>query len=233
MRIALIGYGKMGKELEVAALQNQHEIVKVINSSNAHEIKNLEITQADVAIEFSTPVTVVDHIHTCFNAGIPIVVGTTGWYDHILDIRQKCLAGNHSLIYASNFSIGVNILFEINKVLAKIMNNQPDYDVTIEEIHHTRKLDSPSGTAITIANDIIDNLDRKKEWLLADDKEGNGNLLTINSKRTGDVVGTHIIKYHSKIDNLELKHEAASRAGFVQGALVAAEWITKRKGFFT
>lgn len=238
MRIALIGHGKMGKELEKAALNNRHEIVSVITSSNSGELNRLSLSQADVAIEFSTPSTVVANIYKCFDAKIPVVVGTTGWYEHIPEIKRRCEGEGNSLIYASNFSIGVNILFELNRMLASIMQLQPAYEISIEEIHHTQKLDAPSGTAITLANDIVDRVERKKGWIDIDpedddeNKSRNGDL-KIHSMRMGDVVGTHIIRYSSKVDQLELRHEAHTREGFVQGALVAAEWLLSHKGFFT
>jgi len=238
MRIALIGHGKMGKELEKAALSKQHEIVLVVTSANADDINKLNASHADVAIEFSTPGAVMHNINKCFDAHVPVVVGTTGWYDKIPEVREKCTKEGHSLIYASNFSIGVNILFELNRMLAKIMNNQPAYDVSIEEIHHTQKLDSPSGTGITIAKDILERIERKNKWVdIAPGAKQENNIspndLLIHSKRIGEVVGTHIITYASAIDKLELKHEAHSRVGFVQGALVAAEWISGKKGFYT
>ena len=232
MRIALTGYGKMGKELEKAALAKQHEIVMRISSGNAESIRELGVIKPDVVIEFSTPATAVNNIYKCFEANIPVVVGTTGWYDELEEIRKRCVSGNHSMIYASNFSIGVNILFDMNQKLARIMNGRNEYDVSIEEIHHTRKLDSPSGTAITIANGILDEIKRKQKWALASDIQQD-NLLAIHSSRTGDVTGIHTIRYTSDVDILELKHEAKNRSGFVQGALLAAEWITKQKGFYT
>ena len=238
MRIALIGHGKMGKELEKAAIAKGHEVVLIITEENLQDFEKLSTIKPDVAIDFTTPATVIDHINKCFDAKIPLVVGTTGWYDKLPEVKKQCEAGGHSFIYASNFSIGVNIMFEVNRMLAKMMNSQADYDVSIEEIHHTQKLDSPSGTAITIAGDIIERLDRKKGWIGTEsdyNKEhyNNSKDLVIKSARLDNVVGTHIVTYQSAIDKLELKHEASSRAGFVQGALVAAEWIVGKKGFYT
>ena len=227
MRIALIGYGKMGKELEKAALAKGHEVILKINSDNASELKPVNLYSADVAIEFSTPATVINNIKMCFNSGIPVIVGTTGWYDHIEEIEKLCIDGNHSLLYASNFSIGVNILFELNRILAKIMNNQKVYDVSVEEIHHSHKLDSPSGTAITLASDIIDHIDRKERWIDVDPDSNEENHrhpgdLSIHSMRLGEVIGTHIVKYKSNADKLELRHEAYNRAGFAEGAVGVA-----------
>lgn len=238
MRLALIGYGKMGKELEKAAAERGHEIVLKVNTSNASEIKPLNLYSADVAIEFSTPASVIDNIKLCFNAGLPVVVGTTGWYDKLDEVKSLCASGNHSLMYASNFSIGVNILFELNKILAGIMNHQKTYDVSIEEIHHSHKLDSPSGTAITLAKDIIDNLETKERWIDIDPDSNEENHhhpgdLTIHSMRLGEVIGTHIVKYKSNADKLELRHEAYNRSGFAEGAVVAAEWLKGKTGCFT
>lgn len=238
MKIALIGYGKMGKELEKSALIRGHEIVLKVDSSNAANVSSDKLTSVDVAIEFSTPATVIENIKKCFDAGIPVVVGTTGWYDHIGDMRALCENGNHSLIYASNFSIGVNILFELNRMMANIMNAQNKYDVSIEEIHHSHKLDSPSGTALVLANDILDAIERKERWIDIDPDTNDENHkhpgdLTIHSMRLGEVVGTHIVKYKSKADKLELRHEAYNREGYAEGAVIAAEWVKNKKGFFT
>ncbi len=238
MRIVLIGYGKMGSELEKAAKFQNHEIVHVINSSNLTNLNNLNSYRADVAIEFSNPASAVTNILKCFEANLPVVVGTTGWYDHIPQLKETCEQQGRALIYASNFSIGVNILFELNRKLASIMNLQPAYEVLIEEIHHTQKKDSPSGTALTIAKDILERIDRKKDWIEMDAEKVDKNHmhasdLKIYSNRLTDVVGTHVIKYVSESDQLELRHEAFSRAGFVQGALVAAAWISGKKGFYT
>ena len=238
MRIALIGYGKMGKELEKAAVARGHEIVLRINSDNAKDIKPVNLYPAEVAIEFSTPDSVLDNIKMCFNSGIPVIVGTTGWYEHLDEIKALCEDGDHCLLYASNFSIGVNILFELNRIMAGIMNHQNVYDVSIEEIHHSNKLDSPSGTAITLAKDIIENVERKERWIDIDPDSNEENHqhpgdLTIHSMRLGEVIGTHIVKYKSNADKLELRHEAYNRTGFAEGAVVAAEWLAGKKGFFT
>lgn len=238
MKIALIGYGKMGKELEKAARERGHEITLKINSENTRELDQLSSTECDVAIEFSTPSAVLGNIEKCFSAGIPVVVGTTGWYDQLETVKQLCLDSDNSLIYASNFSIGVNILFELNRILAGIMNKHAVYDVKIEEIHHMHKLDSPSGTALTLARDIIGNLDRKERWIDIDPESNDESPehpgdLTIHSMRLGEVIGTHIVKYRSKNDKLELRHEAFNRAGFAEGAVISAEWLKGKKGFFT
>lgn len=240
MKIALLGYGKMGKIIEQIALERQHEIVLKIDQENMHELTIENLQQADVAIEFSTPHTVLGNIAHCFNADIPVVVGATGWYDQLETVKNECINRNSALIYASNFSVGVNIFFHINKMLAKVMNRFPDYDVQVEEIHHTQKLDAPSGTAITIAEGIIENIPVKEAWvnvLTTDDKDDNAqikpNQLLIESLRIEGVPGTHTVIYGSEVDTIEFKHTAHNRSGFALGAVLAAEWIKDRKGFFT
>jgi 4-hydroxy-tetrahydrodipicolinate reductase len=239
MKIALLGYGKMGKIIEKIATDRKHEIVLKIDFDNQHELTAENLQKADVAIEFSTPGTVPGNIRSCFAAGVPVVVGTTGWYNEMGALKQECASANSSMIYASNFSIGVNIFFHVNKVLAKLMNNYPYYDVQVEEIHHMQKLDSPSGTAITIAEGIVENLDAKNEWvniLTADGDEGNdddikSDQLLIESFRIDGVPGTHTVIYDSEVDSIEFKHTAHNRNGFALGAVMAAEWIQDKKGF--
>ena len=241
MKIALLGYGKMGKIIEKIATDRKHEIVLKIDHDNLHELTAENLQKADVAIEFSTPATVLSNIKQCLNAGVPIVVGTTGWYDEIPALKQECQEGNKSLIYASNFSVGVNIFFHVNRVLAKLMNKHPYYDVQVEEIHHIQKLDSPSGTAITIAEGILENLDAKQKWVnvltdangdTADDNIKTDELL-IESHRIDSVPGTHTVIYDSEVDTIELKHTAHNRNGFALGAVLAAEWIQDKKGFYS
>jgi 4-hydroxy-tetrahydrodipicolinate reductase len=239
MKIALLGYGKMGKIIEKIATDRKHEIVLRIDYDNMHELTAENLQQADVAIEFTTPSSVLTNIKHCFAAGVPIVVGTTGWYDKLPEIKELCEAGDNTLLYATNFSVGVNIFFHINKVLAKLMNNYPYYDVQVEEIHHTQKLDSPSGTAITIAEGIIDNLDAKKDWvnvLIADENSNTddnikADELLVESHRIDSVPGTHTVIYDSEVDTIELKHTAHNRNGFALGAVLAAEWLKDQKGF--
>ena len=239
MKIALLGYGKMGKIIEKIAIDRKHEIVLTIDQDNQHELTIENLQLADVAIEFSTPGTVLANIERCFGAGVPVVVGATGWYGNLQQVRAQCEAGNNSLIYASNFSVGVNVFFYVNKVLAKLMNRYPYYDVQVEEIHHTQKLDAPSGTAITIAEGIIENLDAKKEWvnvLTADDTKTaddtvKSEQLLIESFRIDSVPGTHTVIYDSEVDMIEFKHTAHNRNGFALGAVMAAEWIQDKKGF--
>lgn len=240
MKIALLGYGKMGKIIEKIALDRKHEIVLKIDYDNLHDLTDENLQKADAVIEFTTPSSVLSNIQACFKAGVPIVVGTTGWYDEIPQIKKQCEDGNNALVYASNYSVGVNVFFKINEVLAKLMNNYPYYDVQVEEIHHTQKLDSPSGTAITIAEGIIDNLDEKADWtnvLITDNKPDDDTIekdkLLIESLRIDSVPGTHTVIYDSEVDTIEIKHTAHNRNGFALGAVLAAEWIHDKKGFFT
>jgi 4-hydroxy-tetrahydrodipicolinate reductase len=240
MKIALLGYGKMGKIIEGIAISRKHEIVLKIDKDNQHDITAENLQKADVAIEFSTPATVLDNITACFNAGVPIVVGTTGWHNMRAPETQKCEEGGNTLLYATNFSVGVNIFFHVNKILAKLMNNYPYYDVQVEEIHHMQKLDSPSGTAITIAEGIIDNLDSKEGWVnlltsapTAEDSNVAANELLIESHRIDSVPGTHTVIYDSEVDSIEFKHTAHNRNGFALGAVLAAEWVQDKKGFYS
>ena len=238
MKIALLGYGKMGRIIEQFALDRGHEIVLKIDE-NSLDLKTTENLQtADVAIDFSTPHSVLGNIESCFAAGLPVVVGTTGWYDKIPEIKAECEQSNNSLLYASNFSVGVNVFFFVNQVLAKIMNRYPQYDVLVEEIHHTQKLDSPSGTAITIAEGILDGLERKNAWvneLVGETEEvvTRPEQLLIESHRIEDVPGTHTVVYSSEVDDIEFKHKAHGRAGFALGAVLAAEWLQGKKGFYS
>lgn len=238
MKIALLGYGKMGKIIEKIATDRKHEIVLKIDYDNLHELTEENLRKADVAIEFSTPGTVMANIQNCFDADVPVVVGTTGWYDELDQVKQQCETGGRSLVYASNFSVGVNIFFHVNKVLAALMNNYPYYEIQVEEIHHTQKLDAPSGTAITIAEGIIENLNSKKEWvniLSVDGHQADENIrpnqLLIESFRIDSVPGTHTVIYDSEVDTIEFKHTAHNRNGFALGAVMAAEWLTKHPGF--
>jgi len=238
MKIALLGYGKMGKIIEKIATDRKHEIVLKIDHDNLHELTAENLKKADVAIEFTMPGSVLGNIAKCFEAGTPVVVGTTGWYDELENIKQQCEENNNTLLYATNFSVGVNIFFKINKILAKLMNNYPYYDVQVEEIHHTQKLDSPSGTAITIAEGIIENIDAKKGWLnilTTDDNNTEDNInqneLLIESLRIDSVPGTHTVIYDSEVDSIEFKHTAHNRNGFALGAVLAAEWLQDKKGF--
>jgi 4-hydroxy-tetrahydrodipicolinate reductase len=240
MKIALLGYGKMGKIIEKIATDRKHEIVLKIDYDNLHDLTAENLQKADVAIEFSTPSTVLNNIKLCLNAGVPIVVGTTGWYDEIPALKQECATDSKTMIYASNFSVGVNLFFHVNRILAKLMNQHPYYDVQVEEIHHVQKLDSPSGTAITIAEGIIDNLDTKQKWVnILTDANGDADdnikadELLIESHRIDSVPGTHTVIYDSEVDTIEFKHTAHNRNGFALGAVLAAEWIKDKKGFYS
>lgn len=228
MKIALLGYGKMGQAIEkvIAGQDGKNEVVLKVDASNADSITAEDLKQADVAIEFSTPDTVLKNIKLCFEAGIPVVVGTTGWYHEFENIKKLSEEQEQLLFYATNFSIGVNIFFQVSKFLAQKMNEQNQYNVRMEEIHHTQKLDAPSGTAITLAEGIIEYLDDKTRWVNeeTDDEE----TIPIISKRKEGVPGTHSITYESDIDSIEIKHTAHSRMGFAQGAVSAAEWLVGR-----
>lgn len=220
----------MGKEIETIALERGHEIVLKIKKENASEITGDKLKEADVVIEFSTPDTVIENINKCMDAGVPVVVGTTGWYDHFEAIRENCLQKNAALFYASNFSLGVNIFFKVNSYLASIMNRYPDYEISMEEIHHIHKLDKPSGTAISLANQIIEKVERKTKWSIEDKSD---EVVYIKDIREGEVPGTHIIRYNSAIDDIEIMHKAHNRKGFALGAVLAAEFIAGKKGIFT
>ena len=232
LHIALIGYGKMGKAIEEAAILAGHHIALKITSQNTDELTAANLSSCNVAIEFTTPDKAAGNILTCINAGIPVVCGTTGWLEQLPAVQQYCADNNGSLLYASNFSIGVNIFFEINKKLAFLMAAREEYDVTIEEIHHTAKKDSPSGTAITIADQILASLPRKKYWA-NDALQQEQAQLTITSKRIDPTPGTHKVKYSSVADEIEIIHTAHSRKGFAEGALIAATFIKDKKGIFT
>jgi 4-hydroxy-tetrahydrodipicolinate reductase len=238
MKIAILGYGKMGRIIEQFATERGHEIVLKVNVDNTEELTVSNLRKADIAIDFSTPDSALSNIELCFAADVPVVVGTTGWYGHLQSVKNKCEEGNNTLLYASNFSIGVNVFFFVNKVLAKIMNRYPQYEVQVEEIHHTQKLDSPSGTAMTIAEGILSELDRKDEWV--NELIGSGeefivkhDQLLIESHRIEDVPGTHTVIYSSEVDDIEFKHKAHSRAGFALGAVLAAEWLEDKTGFYS
>jgi 4-hydroxy-tetrahydrodipicolinate reductase len=225
MKIALLGYGKMGKVIEKNALDRGHEIVLKKTESNTFE----GLEKADVAIDFSIPNAAVCNIKQCFDTNIPVVCGTTGWLEHYPEMVSLCNAKNGSFIYSSNFSLGVNIFFELNTYLAKIMTNLEQYKVSMEEIHHTQKLDAPSGTAISLANGIIEN-SKYLSWTLENPTE---NQIKIDAKRIENVPGTHSVFYDSSVDQIEIKHTAHSREGFALGAVIAAEWLQNKKGVFT
>ena len=229
MKIALIGYGKMGKTIEQIALNRGHQIVSIVDINNPEEFQSDNFKSADVAIEFTTPATAFDNYMKSFAAGVPVVSGTTGWLDRIGEIKEKCAKEGKTFFYASNFSIGVNIFFALNKYLAKIMNNFPVYNVSMTETHHIHKLDAPSGTAITLAEGILENVDRKERWTLETAEQPTD--LPIHAIREGEVPGIHEVTYESDVDYISIKHDAKSRAGFALGAVVAAEFTAGKKGF--
>lgn len=235
MRIALYGYGKMGKAIEAAAAARGHEVVLRVTTANAGTAPK----GADLAIEFSRPDQAVANMRHCLEAGVPVVVGTTGWYDHLLEARTLVDKHQGALLWASNFSIGVNLFFRVNRQLAALMERQQDYTVRIDEIHHVHKLDAPSGTAITLANDIDLRTRRYSGWSLSSSKQPTtqANLqpatVPITSERIGEVTGKHSVTWAGSHDRITLTHEAFDRSGFANGAVVAAEWLQGRKGFFT
>lgn len=217
MKLAIIGYGKMGHAIEELALQRGHSVTCTVDEGGRWPAAG----EADVAIEFSTPATAVENIRNCWQLGLPVVCGTTGWNAQYEVLKAECLAGGHSLFTASNFSIGMNIMFELNERLAELMRGRDDYKVRISETHHIHKLDAPSGTAITLRDQIVENGERRVE------------SIPIESFRVGEVPGTHTVVYDSEIDTLTLTHEAHSRKGLALGALLAAEWLVGKKGVFT
>ncbi|MCE3279556.1 MAG: Dihydrodipicolinate reductase [Bacteroidetes bacterium] len=230
MNIALIGYGKMGKEIEQIAISRGHTITLKVDVSNASTYTIDDLKKADVAIEFSTPESAISNIYKCFDAGVPVIVGTTGWMNKLDEVKQKCAAQKQSLFYASNYSIGVNLFFKLNEYLAKLMNNYPAYNVSMEEIHHVHKLDAPSGTAISLANQVIENIASKQKWV--NEKTTDPAELGIVSKRIDEVPGTHTVTYSSEVDEISMTHIAHSRKGFALGAVIAAEWIQGKTGVF-
>lgn len=237
MKIVILGYGKMGQLIEKFALKRGHEIALIVDAHNRESITAEDLADADIAIDFSTPDAALANISLCFEADLPLVVGTTGWYEHLQEVKETCIEANQSLLYGSNFSIGVNIFFHINRLLAKAVSPYQQYDVQVEEIHHIHKLDAPSGTAITIAEGIIENSDVKKTWVnqvVGSDEEvvNQPNELLIESLRIEEVPGTHTVLYSSEVDQIEFKHTAHNRDGFALGAVVAAEWLYGKKGFY-
>lgn len=229
MNIAIIGYGKMGHEIEKICRERGHNIVCTIDAGEESKFDSQEFKNADVAIEFSSPQSALSNYKRAFAANVPVVSGTTGWLDNIDEVKQACQEEGQTFFYASNFSLGVNILFAVNKYLANIMNDFPEYNVHVDETHHIHKLDAPSGTAITIAEGILESVERKKQWKL--DEQKSDDELQINAFREGEVPGIHTIKYESEVDTIELTHDAKSRKGFALGAVVAAEFTANKIGF--
>jgi 4-hydroxy-tetrahydrodipicolinate reductase len=231
MKIALIGYGKMGHAIEQAALKRGHEVVLRITSANRNEMDAAHLKAADVAIEFTNPEAGKDNVLQCLRSGINVVSGTTGWNEHLHEAEDAAKLNNLAFLHASNFSIGVNIFFEINKLLASLMNGHSEYSVSVEETHHTQKKDAPSGTAITIAEQMIQNLDNKKRWVLNDFNERDA--IPVIAHRIENVPGTHKVTWSSPIDQIDIIHTAHNRDGFALGAVLAAEFINGKKGVFT
>lgn len=228
MNILIVGYGKMGKSIEEIALNKGHNIVDRIDLDNQSSLKSYDSGKADVAIEFSQPDAAWDNIRTCLENGIKVVSGTTGWLKGKAEVEKLCREKKGTFFYASNYSIGVNLFFRLNSRLAEMMNSQAGYNAEITEIHHTEKKDAPSGTAITLAEGILNHMDKYKSWV--NTLETETGELGIISKREGKVPGTHIVKYKSGLDEIEIKHEAYSRKGFAMGAVMVAEWIENRNG---
>ncbi len=231
MKIALIGYGKMGKAIEVIATKKGHEVLMKIDEPNLHEFTKENLLNADVAIEFTSPHSAFENVKKCIEFGIPVICGSTGWTDRLEEMKVFCADNNGAFIYSSNFSIGVNIFFELNKKLASLMSSQNDYEVILEETHHTQKKDAPSGTAITLAEQVLEQVKRKDKWV--NELSDNPSDLEIMSQRIDPAPGTHSVKYSSVIDDIEIIHTAHSRNGFASGAVQAAEFVKDKKGFFT
>ncbi|MDX2442539.1 MAG: 4-hydroxy-tetrahydrodipicolinate reductase [Bacteroidales bacterium] len=232
MKIALIGYGKMGKEIESIALKRGHEISKIIDIKNNEEFGSEELMHSDVAIEFTMPESAFENILKCFNNNLPVVSGTTGWLNELKKVEKECMKNNQSFFYAPNFSIGVNIFFKLSQFLTKWMNKIGDYNVTLEEIHHIHKKDAPSGTAVALANDIIENYPEKSSWVLDPDDVVQADEIPIISQRKDMTPGTHEVAWESDVDSIEIIHTAKNRKGFALGAVLAAEYIVDKKGVF-
>ena len=231
MNIALIGYGKMGREIEKTALERGHTVSLTIDINNTEEFTSENLKNSDVAIEFTNPGAAVNNYFKCFDAGIPVVSGTTGWTDKMDMVSEKCREINGTFFYASNFSIGVNLFFELNRKLATMMAAHREYEVDMKEIHHVHKLDAPSGTAIKLAEDIIRIIPNKTGWVNKPSEEAG--QLPICSERTGEVPGIHTVKYESDVDYIEITHSAKSRKGFALGSILAAEFCQGRRGIFS
>ena len=231
MRVAIIGYGKMGHEIEQVLLQRGHSVTLIIDQHNAEDLCAEKLADVDVAIEFTTPDTAYTNVRTCIECGTPVVSGTTGWHNRLEELQALCREKNSTMIWSSNYSLGVNITFRLNRYLAELMNRFDAYNVAIEEIHHTQKKDAPSGTAITLAEGILANVERKQSWV--NEPTTDAEAIEITSLREGTVPGTHTVTYTSEDDKIEIKHTLFSRRALALGAVVAAEFIAPRKGVFT
>lgn len=231
MKIALIGYGKMGRTIEKIARERGHEIVAVIDVDSQEKFDSEEFRSADIAIEFTTPATAFENYMRSFERGVKVVSGTTGWTDRMHEIKEMCDKDGSTFFWTSNFSIGVNIFFALNSYLSKLMNHFTQYRPEMEEIHHVHKLDHPSGTAISLARGIIDGTERVTSW--TEDAQAGDSELFIGHRREGEVPGTHIVRWDSPVDTITIEHRAKSREGFALGAVVAAEWVASQNGFLT
>jgi len=231
MKIALIGYGKMGHAIEQVAIGRGHEVILTISSVNRYDLTAEKLQKIDVAIEFTNPEAAKENVLLCLQSGVPVVCGTTGWNEGLAEAGSIAEANGMSFLHASNFSVGVNIFFQVNKYLASLMDRQEDYNVVLEETHHTQKKDAPSGTAITLAEQIVEQITRKSEWTM--DEGAPEDSILIKAHRTENVPGTHNVRYTSAIDDIEIIHTAHTREGFARGAVLAAEYIHNRKGVFT
>jgi len=229
MNIALIGYGKMGHEIEQIALERGHQITLIIDENNAHELNNKNLSKCDVAINFSTPDSAMNVINRCFDANTPLVCGTTGWLQHLSEVKKRIIEENQAFFYASNYSLGVNLFYKLNKQLAEMMSKFNEYNVSMTEVHHIHKLDAPSGTAITLAEGIIENYKNISKWVLAPEKANDA--VSITAIREGEVPGIHTIRYQSEPDFIEITHSAFSRKGFALGAVIAAEYLPGKQGY--
>ena len=232
MNILLLGYGKMGKAIEQIAFEREHQIVGRIDMHNYADLTALKSDEVDVVIEFSSPESAAENIKTCLERGWPVVCGTTGWLSHRTEIEALCRTKKGAFFYASNYSIGVNLFFRLNKVLAQFMRNYPSYHVSMTEVHHTEKKDAPSGTAITLAEGVLEHLPTKRRWTNKETAPDADDAIAIESLREGTVPGTHTVRYDSDVDRIEITHIAHSRQGFALGAVVAAEWLVGREGVF-
>ncbi len=233
LSIGLLGYGKMGRAIEQIALERGHRIAWRIDADNRAEFGPEALRQADVAIEFSRPEAAFDNVADCLRAGVAVVSGTTGWLAQLPEAQVLCRQLDGALLWASNFSVGVNLFFAINRYVGQLMNTRPEYEPSLTETHHVHKLDAPSGTAVTLANDLIAQLDHKKNWAPAGPSVAEPGFLPITALREGEVPGTHTVEWHSPVDTISLTHTAHSRSGFALGAVLAAEWLPGKKGFFS
>jgi 4-hydroxy-tetrahydrodipicolinate reductase len=231
MKIAIIGYGRMGKMIEEAAVQKGHTIGLIIDLNNQADLTTRKLADHDVAIEFTTPASALHNISVCFDADMPVVSGTTGWLDTMPEIKERCLRENHALVYSSNFSIGVNLLFHVNSHLARLINPFNQYKPRIEEIHHIKKIDAPSGTAISLAQGVLGEIKRLQNWKLTETPDNK--TLPVKATRADDIIGIHEVIYESDVDTISVRHSAKSRKGFVLGVLLAAEFVIHKRGYYT